>query len=210
MDHNLDFLKMASHKGTETFVTSLLNHSMFPCITRPTQITNSTTTLIDNIIVNQSSYIKQKSCVLLSDISDHLPTLIIIDDIWVGKCEPKRVVSGVITCCKLSALKSDLESNDWLKILTDMDVNSAYGRLMEVLSSKMDEHIAIVEKTISAKQFLREPWLTKGLQKCCKCQTKLYELSLKSGNTVDLEKYKSYRSLLQKIKCNCKKDYYIS
>ena len=42
MDQNLDFLKMASHKGTKTFITSLLNNLLFPCITRPTRVTNST------------------------------------------------------------------------------------------------------------------------------------------------------------------------
>ena len=64
----------------------------------------------------------------------------------------------------------------------------------------MDEHIPIIEKTIPVKQVLHEPWLTKGLWKCGKRQLKLYERSLKSGNNNDLEKYKLYRSLLQKIK----------
>ena len=120
-------------------------------------------TLIDNIIVNQSSYIKQKSCVLLSDISDNFPTLIIIDDIWIGKCMPKRVISREITCYKPTALKADLKSKDWSQLLTEMDVNTAYGFLMKALSDKMDEHIPIVEKTISVKQILHESWLTKGL-----------------------------------------------
>ena len=37
---------------------------------------------------------------------------------------------------------------------------------------------------------------------------KLYEQAIKSGNKADLLKYKDYKSVLQKIKNNCKKDYY--
>ena len=210
MDHNLDFLKMTSHEGTANFITRLLHNSLFPCITRSTRVTNSSATLIDNIIVNQSSYLKQKSCVLISDISDHFPTVVIIDDVWPGKRRPKKVVSRDITCCKLTDLKTDLEYTDWSELLTNPNASSAYDCLMSTLSNKMDEHIPIIEKTIPVKQVLLEPWLTKGLRKCGKRQLKLYEKSLKSGNNNDLEKYKLYRSLLQKIKRNCKRDYYVN
>ena len=51
MDHNLDLLKSAEHKMTQSFLNCLLDNDMLPTITRPTRITQNTTTLIDNIFV---------------------------------------------------------------------------------------------------------------------------------------------------------------
>ena len=33
MDHNLDFLKSEQHSGTQNFIASMLERSLFPCIT---------------------------------------------------------------------------------------------------------------------------------------------------------------------------------
>ena len=51
-DHNLDFLKHMQHTATELFINKLLDFNMIPCITRPTRITHSSATLIDNIFVS--------------------------------------------------------------------------------------------------------------------------------------------------------------
>ena len=53
MDHNMDLLHCDKHQKTEDFVQINLDHLMFPTITRPTRITKSTATLIDNIIITQ-------------------------------------------------------------------------------------------------------------------------------------------------------------
>ena len=76
------------------------------------------------------------------------------------------------------------------------------------MQSHLNSKIPLKEKTISAKRCLCEPWLTKGLVRCGKKQLKLYERAIKSGNEEDLRKYKAYKSVLQKTKRNCKKDYY--
>ena len=88
------------------------------------------------------------------------------------------------------------------------DVNEFCRNFSNSLQSCMDEHIPLKEITIPAKQVVCEPWLIKGLKKCGRKQLSLYESSLKSGNKDDLERYKHYRSQLQKIKRRAKIDYY--
>ena len=66
------------------------------------------------------------------------------------------------------------------------------------------------EVVIPAKQFICEPWLTKGLLKCSKKQLTLYEKAVKSGNNDDFQNYKKYRTTLQRVKRNTKKLYYTS
>ena len=53
LDHNLDFLKADKHHATNDFIQSNLDFGLIPTVTRPTRITNTSATLIDNIIVSQ-------------------------------------------------------------------------------------------------------------------------------------------------------------
>ena len=80
MDHNLDLLKHHLHGKTQLFLESMLDNFIMPCITRPTRITSETATLIDNICMSRELHTKQKSGILLSDLSDHLPCLSIISN----------------------------------------------------------------------------------------------------------------------------------
>ena len=58
----------------------------------------------------------------------------------------------------------------------------------------------IREIKIPAKQYVCEPWITKGLKKYGNKQLKLYKKCLKSGNEDDVTLYKNYKSTLQRIK----------
>ena len=53
LDHNLDLLKAFKHGPTEQFLNTNLSLNLIPMITRPTRITKSTATLIDNIFISQ-------------------------------------------------------------------------------------------------------------------------------------------------------------
>src|SRR6218665_3232200 len=49
-----------------------------PTILRPTRITEFSATLLDNIFTNCPNY-NMDSCILIDDISDHLPIMLCID-----------------------------------------------------------------------------------------------------------------------------------
>ena len=75
LDHNLDLLKTAKHAPTDRFLSANLSFGLVPTITRPTQITRSTATLIDNIFISQT-WLENFECgILVDDMSDHLPAL---------------------------------------------------------------------------------------------------------------------------------------
>ena len=84
MDHNLDLLKASSHKITQEFIDLNFNNNLLPCITRPTRITKTSATLIDNIFVSQTLHKSFDSCILINDLSDHMPSLLNIHD---QKCD---------------------------------------------------------------------------------------------------------------------------
>ena len=78
MDHNMNLSKSHEHRKTQQFSDLMLEHELVPSITRPTRITNSMATLIDNIFISKLLQRSFDSMILLEDISDHLPSLVLM------------------------------------------------------------------------------------------------------------------------------------
>ena len=109
LDHNLDFLKSDCHSGTNQFIQHNLDANLVPTITRPTRITKSSATLIDNILVSQSLCGNYDSGILIDDISDHMPSICVIKSIkGVGK-DPIQITSRDTRPRNLNALKNPPE-----------------------------------------------------------------------------------------------------
>ena len=73
-DFNIDLLKDDSHKPTHEYLNLVYSYSFMPTIYKPTRITESSATNIDNILVNE---VAGNSAILVTDISDHLPTVFV-------------------------------------------------------------------------------------------------------------------------------------
>ena len=63
----------------------MFDFNTLPCVTRPTRITTSTATLLDNLLVSMNIYARQRTNVLLYDLSDHLPCLLYIKNYFANK-----------------------------------------------------------------------------------------------------------------------------
>ena len=97
MDHNLDFLKHSIHKRTQDFIELNLDNNLIPSITRPTRITKSSATLIDNIMVSQSLTKNSESRIIIDDISDHLPSVVKFKDLLQRTKTSKIITSRNLT-----------------------------------------------------------------------------------------------------------------
>ena len=51
-DFNINILNSHSHQPTNEFINLMTSNSLYPLISKPTRITSSTATLIDNIFTN--------------------------------------------------------------------------------------------------------------------------------------------------------------
>ena len=80
LDHNLDLLKSHLNQATNDFIDLNLNSEMIPCITKPTRITKTSATLIDNVMISRVLQRSYDSFVILEDISDHLACLVVLKD----------------------------------------------------------------------------------------------------------------------------------
>src|SRR6218665_2230971 len=75
---NINILRYNEHHSAGMFLNMLASHKIMPTILRPTRITEFSSTLIDNIFTNCPNY-NMDSCILIDDISDHLPIMLCID-----------------------------------------------------------------------------------------------------------------------------------
>ena len=77
-DFNIDLFKIETHAPTLEFLNRMHGMSFMPVISKPTRVTNTSATLIDNIFVSTPSL--YTSGIFNNDISDHFPIFIIINN----------------------------------------------------------------------------------------------------------------------------------
>ena len=67
-DYNTNLLNYESHDQTATFIGMLYSYAFVPLINRPTRVTSSSATLIDNIFTNNhNALVKSYQGILVTD-----------------------------------------------------------------------------------------------------------------------------------------------
>ena len=209
LDHNLDLLKHHKHTNTQNYIKTLLENYHLPCITRPTRITSTSVTLLDNIIVMPNLYEKQNSCVICYNISDHLLCLTIIQGI-MQDCKTDTVT------CKRSLAEKDvkkisdyLKNLNWSEKLTSESAEDGMNLLNEFINKAMDRFAPECTVPVSNNRALKESWMIKSLLKCSSQQLLLYQCYLSNHTESNLSKYKQYHNSYQRLKRNCRKQFYL-
>ena len=209
MDHNHDLLKSDTHQQTEEFLDLMVNSEMWPTITRPTRITQTSATLIDNIFINSRLHRHFDSMLILDDISDHLPSLVLLKQTKIKNKEPIEFKSRKLTEANFATIRRSLNQVDWNGILNSNDCNVNFNILSEILEVKIEETSPLKTIRISGKRCFQEPWLTTGLETSGRICRKLYKASLTNGATTDTcQRYKKYRNMYNRIKRQARINYY--
>ena len=209
-DFNIDVLKSDTHNGTANFMDIIYRNSFLPSINRPTRITETTATIIDNIFTNVlNPSIAAKNGILYTDLSDHLP----IFHISQNKICSKVIIptsQQVITSKTLSELKLRIDSCDWTDIVQYQDTNSvmtAFNKKFKLIYNE-----CIPTKVVSFKHDCKKPWLSNGLIKSIGRKNKLYYNYRHSTHNIKakFEKYKMFRNKLHHLIRISEKAYYAS
>ena len=112
-DYNINLLNVDTHTSTADFNDTMFSNGFIPLISRPTRVTQSTATLIDNIFTNQLAELHNNffQGILLTDISDHYPIFCVNNTI------KKETVTATISrrnFCKRN-------KNKFLQTMADVD-----------------------------------------------------------------------------------------
>ena len=192
----MDLLKSEQNSNTKSFIDIILDNGMFPLITRPTRITKSSATLIDNLLVSWELYYNSLSGIIINDMSDHMPCISVFPNAISQKGKTITIQSRDMKGDNINRLKSSLANIDWTFTLALPDVNQQFSRFHEILLNMIDDCCPSRTLEISNKKLIRELWITKGILRSLNKQKQLYKEHLKTKQDDTEKRYKTYRSTL--------------
>ena len=209
MDHNINLLNSTTHLPTHNFMETLSNLNLYPTITRLTQITHHSATLIDNIFISELLHRNFESSILIEDISDHLPLLTMLKQTRLLNSEPLKFNSRCLNDKKLKHVNSILMNVDWIGLLTGTTSNQKFNQFSDKVDSVLDLVAPIKKVKISTKKMFIEPWMTRSLALASEKKLKLYKKTLSATCTEDeIKAYKSYHNTYNALKRKLRSDYY--
>jgi hypothetical protein len=208
-DQNFDYLKVNSHKNSADLLNQFFSSGLLPCITKPTRITHTTATLIDNIYVKPHREAKLHSGIIIHEFADHLPVFVFSGKVnkKINK-DPLTFQHRQLNTTALQQITSCLGDLDW-NCLNTMNIDDAYLSFSNKLKETLDKIAPEKTVIIPHKYIIRDPWVTKGIVKSSKYLDKLFRAKLKQPYCQNsLNKYIQYRNLFNKLKRISKETYY--
>ena len=157
-----------------------------------------------------------RSQIIIDDISDHLPTCTVLENVNIGMKDKKKILSRKLNNSAITLMCNDLRSLNWDSYLEvqcsdDTNVNNVFDCVHNRICDSVNRHAPLKEKTVTGGKFKNEPWLTQGIRHSSQKLKKLYKLSLEKGSDPSVcEGYVLYRNCLNRVKIACKIQYFKS
>lgn len=207
-DQNFDYLKLHSHIKTAELFNLFLSFNLLPTITKPTRITHSSATLIDNIYV-QKENLEIYPAIIPCDISDHFPVICCMMNGRKKEVRhPLKFKHRHLNTALINEIKLNISNTDWTFLYT-LDVNTAYDLFSDKLNQLIDEIAPERTITIPPHHIIRDDWMTIGLMKSSLKLNKMYRKCTNKPKTHPLYiDYVAYRNAFNKIKRTAKHDFY--
>ena len=204
-DQNFDYIKIDQHQNTQDLLDTFITNGILPSITKPTRITHTSATLIDNIYISTKRKPQIQSAILTVDISDHLPVITCVGcDTCRNKNKPKVIKTRHINETAKTKIANTLKNIDW-EYLELLDTNDAYvvfsNKLSEIINNEVKEKTVV----IPASHIIRDPWMTNGLITSSRNLNKLFRKKInKDKSHPHAMKYYQYRNIYNNLKRKAK------
>ena len=208
IDHNMDLLHCDQHRLTQEFLELNDSYNLYPSINKPTGITKSSATLIDNIFLNLENEGDCRSELLIDDLSDHLPWILICQNIAVSESSPVYSEKRILTTKSINKMNEELQQIDWHDWLQQLNCNHSLENFHTKLIDVIDTYAPVKRVRTVKKEKRGCPWISRGIINSSRKQKELYKKSLTSSDESVTIKYKEYRSCLKRIKRISKIMYY--
>ena len=206
-DFNLDLLKSSSNTRINTFLNNVYANGLTPMINKPTRLTKTTASLIDNIFIN--SYTSNVNAgIIYSDVSDHLPVFVVLNnaqrcyEYMYDKGKKKRQINDNTKksfFCKLS-------SEEWTDVYRSKDPNVAYEIFFSNFQRHYNESFTFVRSNKKNKN--KKLWVSLNLLTKIRLKNKLYKRFCCNPTYENEEKYKKIRNKVSSELRKAKKMYF--
>ena len=190
----------------EEFKNNFTSYHFYPLINKPTRITESTSTLIDNIYCNVPNVSNNIQCGLLHvNISDHKGLFCINSSATLPDTNITTVKRNM-NQKNISLFNSSLGRESW-QFIYDNNTQNAFTRFQGVLDQHFDKNFQMQTCTMTYKN--RLPWMTNQLRQHIINKNKMYLKTIENPRNNDLTKdYKKKKNELNSLLRNSEISYY--
>ena len=196
-DYNFDILKHQSHKPTSDFLDILYSDSFIPLINRPTRVTESSATIIDNIFTNNlKTTNKTKSGIFPIDISDHF-FIWHIHQLDISVTKPTHMFRRNLNDRNKQNFIYTLQQIDWNNILSSNDTQFAFSEFHQIYKDIYERSFPVIKVKFQYNN--RKPWLSDSLRQSIKKKNKLYRKQVVTPTLTNELNYKIYKRNLTKL-----------
>lgn len=192
-DFNLDLLKSETQARTSDFLNILFSSSFYPLIYKPTRVTKSSATLIDNIFTNSMDN-ATKSGILFTDISDHFPICHFSLSDRTRHAGVDSTKYRAFNDQNILRFKRLIDNTSWDNVYKLTDVEYAYQNFMTTFNSVFHICFPLIKSKKKVADAIRKPWYTSGLHKSSITKNTLYKRFLTNPTPLNSAKYKKYRN----------------
>ena len=126
------------------------------------QVTNTSATLIDNLLIKSDMHETHRSNIIINNISDHYPSILAIDNPDLSITEPQKVTVRKIKENEIVEIKNKISSIDWKAELKACNANDAFNKFHNKLMTILN--CVAPEKTIKIRNRCNIPWFTLGIK----------------------------------------------
>jgi hypothetical protein len=215
-DFNYNLFNINTNQETNQYYETLISQGYQPKVTKATRVTETTCTLIDHIWTNKNCTDdrKNKTYIVITDITDHLPILY-VDKYFAGQSNQHKGYTYV--------KRRQINDHNTVKFITDLcskesefndivddanlPVNEAFTKFMNSYADTYNHCFPIKNKKIHNKT-MAKPWITPDILRAINKKNKLFGIKTKTGNEKDKEKYRCYKKEVEKMITESKENYF--
>jgi len=180
----------------------------FQIITKPTRVTDSSSTIIDHILTNDAIHPIIPG-VIRTDLSDHYSTFCLINNCYARKKFPiyKRNMNYFSAENYINSLSYNLYYFfSSLPEITAADYKDVFNKFTEVVKDAINKHASVKKLSRKEHKFLQKSCFTNGIKIFIKNKRRLHVFLFLNGNDFQKSEYKKYFNKLTKVKFLAKKN----
>ena len=212
-DFNIDLIKYDDDTHGQALIETTTNKGFVQVISRPTRITDHSTTLIDHIYTNKIENTILSS-VISVDLSDHLATYTVIS--IEGDAIPSPMHDSQDKCefrmfnaANDEVFKQLINDEKW-EVPDNLDAQEQYDHFFEIYNGHYNKAYPLKSKRSRRKNErpLPKPWILPWLEEACERKNRLYHEFVKSPTVENKTKYKRMQKFTEKHIKKAKNKYY--
>jgi hypothetical protein len=205
-DFNLDLLQYNSSQQVTDYIDLLFSFGFMQIITKPTRVTLKSATLIDHLITTSDSNVFE-SVILTTKLSDHFPL------IYVSNSQTQEGSNEFYEACNFSysnleAFGQILQRTDWNTTLTSDCPQEAYTNFANIFFNLYDTQFPVQRLKFNRNYHKLENWMSAGLLTSRREKNRLCKISLSEPSPFNLDKFKHYRNMYNRLIRAAKKLYF--